>query len=62
MFKHQNIADATKKVCNAVPYPGLGPAMLLVRKAKAEQRRTSKIGACLELSKSIPMMVSEAMT
>ena len=55
------MADATKKDCNAVPIAGLEIVTLLVRKASAEHLMTSKIGACLELSKFIPMMVMEAM-
>lgn len=56
------MAEATKKVCNAVATAGLAIVTLLVRKASAEHLMTSKSGACFELSKAIPMMVSEAMT
>lgn len=53
------MADTTYKIWSTVPTPGL--ATLLVKKARAEHLRTSSIGAYLELSKIIPMMVRDAM-
>ena len=56
------MADATKKDYNAMPITGLAIVTLLVRKTSKEHLMNSKIGACLELSKFIPMMVREVMT